>query len=480
MGIQAKELHHFILFPFLAQGHLIPMVDIARMLAQRGVIITIFTTTQNAARVQGVLNRAKEAGLRINLIQLKFPYVEAGLPQGCESLEALPSPDLGEKFFSSTSLLQKPVETMMPELTPPPTCVISDPYMPWTINIARKLNIPRIVFHARCNFFQLCSHLLCVPETEYIGIPGLPDRIDVMKAQLPEPRTSEMKEFQEQMKEAEMESYGVIINSFEELEPSYVKEYKKMKSGKLWCVGPASLCNKNELDNAERGKKSSIDEHECLKWLDSWKPSSVIYVCFGSIFTLTLPQSIELALGLEASNKPFIWVVRDSGSNRYEELEKWFKEYEFEERIKRRGMVIRGWAPQVLILSHPSIGAFLTHCGWNSTLEAISSGIPMVTWPLFTDQFLNEKLVAQVLKTAVTVGSKYIEPGEEDQVMVKSETIQIAIEKVLDDQGEESIERRERAKKFGEMAKRAVEEGGSSHSNITLFLEEVGAKSYLK
>ncbi|XP_060968363.1 UDP-glycosyltransferase 73C5-like [Cannabis sativa] len=348
MGIQAKELHHFILFPLMGQGHLIPMVDIATMLAERGVIITIFTTTQNAARFEGVLNRAKEMGLRINLIQFNFPYVEAELPQECESLDMLPSPELGEKM---------------------------------------------LVFHARSNFFQLSSHLLCVPETEFIAIPDLPDKIDVMKAQLPEPRTSEMKEFQEQMKETEMGSYGVIINSFEELEPLYVKEYKKMKNGKLWCVGLASLCNKNELDNAQRGKKSSIDEHECLKWLDSWRPSSVIYVCFGSIFTLTLAQLIELGLGLEASNKPFIWVVRESKTNRYEELKNWFREYEFEERIKGRGVVIRGRAPEVLILSHPSIGAFLTHCGWNSTLEVISVGVPMVTWPLFANQFLKEKLL---------------------------------------------------------------------------------------
>uniref|UniRef100_A0A803Q448 Uncharacterized protein n=1 Tax=Cannabis sativa TaxID=3483 RepID=A0A803Q448_CANSA len=321
MGIRAKELHHFILFPLMGQGHLIPMVDIARMLAERGVIITIFTTTQNAARFEGVLNRAKETGLRINLVQFNFPYVEAELPQGCESLDMLPSPELGEKMFCSTSLLQKPMEIMIPDLMPRPTCVIADPYLPWTINKTRKLS-------------------------------------------------------------------------------------------------------------------------------------------------------------LEASDKPFIWVVRESKTNRYEELENWFKEYEFKERTKGRGVVIRGQAPQVLILSHPSIGAFLTHCGWNSTLEAISVGVPMVTWPLFANQLLNEKLVAQVLKIAVTLGSKYIEQGEEYRIMVKNETIKIAIEKVLDDQGEESIERRKRAKKLGEMGKRVVEESGSSHHNMTLFLEELGAKSY--
>ena len=109
---------------------------------------------------------------------------------------------------------------------------------------------------------------------------------------------------------------------------------------------------------------------------------------------------------------------------------KWISEEGFEERTKGRGLIIRGWAPQVLILSHPSIGGFLTHCGWNSTLEGISAGVPMITWPLFADQFLNEKLVTQVLKIGVSVGMEVpMKFGEEEKtgVLVKKEDIKRAI-----------------------------------------------------
>ncbi|PON31764.1 UDP-glucuronosyl/UDP-glucosyltransferase [Parasponia andersonii] len=478
MASQAKELH-FLVFPLMGQGHMIPMVDIARLLAQRGVIITIVTTPHNAARFESVLTRDRETGLRIHLLRVKFPYEEAGLPEGCENFDLLPSLGLAPKLFSAASMLQKPAEKLIEELTPQPNCVISDVALPWTIKIARKYNIPRITFHGTSGFFLFCLHKLVVSktldnvrsETEFCVVPDLPDRIVVMKAQLQGPRTSNLKELNVQIAEAETGSYGVIINSFEELEPTYVKDYKKAR--KAWFIGPASSCNKDDLDKAQRGNKSSVNEHRCLKWLDSWKPSSVVYACLGSICNLTPSQLIELGLGLDGSKKPFIWVIR--GTSRSEELEKWFEEDGFEERTKERGMVIRGWAPQVLILSHPAVGVFLTHCGWNSTLEGVCAGVPMVTWPLFADQFLNEKLVAQVLNIAITLGSE--DPliwGEEEDVgvKVKRETIKNALEKVLDE-GEESKDRMERAKKLGELAKRAVEEGGSSHVNMTLFIEEI-------
>lgn len=136
--------------------------------------------------------------------------------------------------------------------------------------------------------------------------------------------------------------------------------------------------------------------------------------------------------------------------------------------------MIRGWAQQTLILSHPSVGGFLTHCGWNSTLEGICAGLPMITWPLFADQFLNEKLVEQVLKISVRVGVEYpMKWGEEEKIgmLVKKENVKEAICKLMD--GEESQRRRERARKFGEMGKIAVEEGGSSDLNITLLIQDI-------
>ncbi|KAI4300362.1 hypothetical protein L6164_033750 [Bauhinia variegata] len=465
----------------MAQGHMIPMVDIAKLLAQHGVIISIFTTPLNASRFDPVLSRAVSSGLQIRLIQVQFPSKEAGLPEGCENFDMLSSADMIYNLFKAINMLKKPAEEVFEALTPRPSCIISDMCFPWTAQLAEKYQIPRIVFHGFSCFCLHCLHKIRTSKvdqsvtsaSEYFTVPDIPHQIQVTKDQLPGPMTEKLKEFGEQMLHAETMSYGVIINTFEELEQPYVRDYKKERNGKVWCIGPVSQCNRDDLDKAQRGNKASISEHLCLKWLDLQQPKSVVYVCFGSLCNLVPSQLVELASALEESNRAFIWVIR--GGNKLEELEKWINEDGFEERTKGRGLLIRGWAPQILVLSHPAIGGFLTHCGWNSTLEGITAGVPMVTWPLFADQFLNEKLVVQVLRIGVNVGVEIpMKWGEEEKigVVVKKEDIKNAICKLMDE-GEESEERRKRASELGEMAKRAVEQGGSSHRNISLLIQEV-------
>lgn len=460
---------------------MIPMIDTARLLALRGVRITIVTTPQNAERFKYVVSRdAESSELRIQFLELPFPCEEAGLPEGCDNLDLLPSMDLAPNLFVAASMLREPVEKLLEELSPRPCCIISDMCLPWTTQIAARFRIPKIIYQAVSCFCLLCLgclHLSNVlgsvtSDKEYFVVPGLPDRIEFTKAQLPLPQDPNLKNFIDQMMESDLLSYGVIVNTFEELEPAYIKAYREAKRGKVWCIGPVSLCNKGKLDKIERGNKPSIDEYDCLKWLDSHEPRSVLYACFGSICNLIPTQLIELGLGLEAWSGAFIWVVREG--NRSEELEKWILEYEFEEKIKGRGLVIRGWAPQMLILSHHAVGGFLTHCGWNSTLEALCAGVPMVTWPMFSDQFINEKLILQVVDVGVGVGvESCVKWGEEEKigVLVKKEDIKDAIEKLMN--GDDREERREGTKKLGEMAKRAVEEGGSSQLDITRLIIDI-------
>ncbi|KAL1338124.1 hypothetical protein HN51_032805 [Arachis hypogaea] len=482
MASQTPQLH-FVIFPFMAQGHMIPMMDIAKLLLQRNnVIVTVITTTHNAARFTSTFARFIDFGYQIRLIQLQFPYKEAGLPEGCENLDMLHSLGNALSLFNALNLLREPVEKIFEELSPPPSCIVSDMSLPYTIHIAKKFNIPRISFVGVSCYCLMCYEALRTSnvkesikdETEYFVIPGLPDEIEVTKAQVPGPADDSWNKFYQEIHAAEADTYGIIMNSFQELEPEYERMFKKVRKDKVWCVGPVSLSNKDQLEKAQRGNKVSTEEWMHQKWLDSQKPKSVIYVCLGSLCNLTATQLIQIGLALEESKRPFIWVIREG--SQLKRLEKWIKEDGFEERIKDESLIIRGWAPQLLILSHPSIGGFLTHCGWNSNLEAICAGVPMLTWPLFADQFLNEKLVVKVLKVGVKVGAESsMVWGKEEEigVLVKKEDIKIGIEKLMDENDADCEERRERVRQLAEMAKRSVEEGGSSHSNLTMFIQDI-------
>ncbi|KAK9287369.1 hypothetical protein L1049_015786 [Liquidambar formosana] len=475
MGSETRQLHVFF-FPLMAQGHMIPTTDIAKLFAFRGVKATIVTTPLNVPLFSKTIQRAKDLGIEIHAQIIKFP-AEAGLPEGCENLHAANSQDINSKFFTATAMLQQPLEQLLQEHRP--DCIVADMFFPWATDSAAKFGIPRLVFHGTC-LFSLCTSetmRLYEPQknvssdTEPFVIPHLPDQIKLTRMQLPGFAReinveSDFGNLIVRAIESELKSFGVIVNSFYELEPAYADHYRNVLGRKAWHIGPVSLCNKDTEDKAGRGKKASIDEHECLKWLDSKQPNSVVYVCFGSTSEFPASQLHEIAMGLEASGQQFIWVVRKGKTEDAEE--EWLPEG-FEERMKGKGFIIRGWAPQLLILDHQAVGGFVTHCGWNSTLEGVSAGLPMVTWPVFAEQFYNEKLVTQILRIGVGVGAQQWARMVGDSV--KREAIEKAVKRMM--VGEEAEEMRSRAKELGKMARRAVEQGGSSWSDLNGLIEEL-------
>ncbi|CAI0445878.1 unnamed protein product [Linum tenue] len=176
---------------------------------------------------------------------------------------------------------------------------------------------------------------------------------------------------------------------------------------------------------------AAVDRHECLKWLDSKKPNSVIYLCFGSESEFTAAQNSELAAGLEGSGQGFVWVVK-----RREDLPDGFED------------------------------------GWNSVVEAIAAGVPMVTWPLAAEQFFNEKLVSKVLRVGVEVGARRWVRLVGD--FVRKEAVEKAVREVM--VGERAEEMRSMTGKLGGMARSALEEGGSSLRDLSWFIEEFISK----
>jgi len=469
-----------IFLPFLSTSHIIPLVHIARIFAMHGVDVTIITTPQNATVFQKSVDLDSSRGRSIRTHLLNFPAAEVGLPPGIETFNADTPPEMAPRIYMGLAILQPRIEQLFHDLRP--DFIVSDMFHPWTVEAAAKLRIPRIIFHpasylahsAALAVEQYKPHLAAESDSDRFVIPGLPDKLEMTRLQLPDWLRSpnQYTELMKTIEESERKSYGSLFNSFYDLESAYYEHYKGVMGNKSWGVGPVSLwVNQDASDKAARGYAKEEEEEEgWLKWLNTKAKGSVLYVSFGSLNKFPYSQLVEIARALEDSGKDFLWVVRKNDRGGGEE-EKFLEEFEKRVKENKKGYLIWGWAPQLLILENPAIGGMVTHCGWNTVVESMNAGLPMVTWPLFAEHFFNEKLVVDVLKIGVSVGAKewrnWNQFGNE---VVKREEIGKAIGVMM---SEESEELRRRAKKLSDGAKRAIENGGSSHNNMKELIREL-------
>jgi len=284
---------------------------------------------------------------------------------------------------------------------------------------------------------------------------------------------------------AALNSRGYVANTLREMEADYVDHFSSVTGLKVWPMGPVSLWAGYDEGNrikGQRGRSNGLDSWASfLEWLDQRKPNSVLYVSFGSLTRFPAQQLKEIAVGLEESGCNFLWVVRgnsnyNNNNNDSELDEDWLPEG-FRERMKKtnQGYIIEDWAPQLLILEHKSVGGMVTHCGWNSILEGVNAGLPLVTWPLFAEQFYNERLVVDVLKIGVAVGATIwcdIDKVGEKEVVTR-EKVAAAVVAVMGE-GEHATDIRQRVADLSAAAKRAVKtKDGSSQANLMAFIEEL-------
>lgn len=260
---------------------------------------------------------------------------------------------------------------------------------------------------------------------------------------------------------ASVGSWGFVFDSFDGLEGTYLDHVMtELGHARVWAVGP--LCQVSGYTAGERGGPAAVLAGDLLTWLDGFEEGSVVYVSFGSQVVLSTAQGAALAAGLERSRVPFVWCVKTG-------LVDEVVPEGFEERVQGRGVVIRGWAPQVVLLSHKSIGFFLTHCGWNSILEGITAGVTLLTWPMMADQYINARLVVEEAGVGVRVCEGW------DSVPNSDELAQIIKKTVKGNQME-----RLKARELRKEALDAVKEGGSSSKNLKGLVEALNKLSGFK
>lgn len=396
----SSPLPHLLVFPYPAQGHMLPLLDLTHFLASYGFTITILVTPKNLPILQPLLS----AHPLVQTLVLPFPSVP-DLPPGVENVK-----DIGGQgnvpIMVALRQLQDPVLEWFKSHPSPPSAIISDFFLGWTESLARKLQIPRVTFYSSgawvVDILDYCwrhiqsedfrkspvKHMTELPNSPSFTNQDLPEFVTIYEDSDPQWQTIRSDWFETRT------CWAGVFNTFEALEHDYLDYFRKLNNGgSVFGVGPLSLIHSHSPP-----ADSSSDE--ILKWLDGCPDDSVLYVSFGSQKQLNQQQMEALASGLEKSGIRFVWVVKTihqtvGGSDGIP--------IGFEDRVSDRGIVVRRWAPQVAILNHRAVGGFLSHCGWNSVLESLVSGIPIFGWGMEGDQLMNSKILVDHVGVAVQV-----------------------------------------------------------------------------
>ncbi|CAK7338914.1 unnamed protein product [Dovyalis caffra] len=445
---------HILVYPFPAPGHMIPLLNLTHRLLSDGLIITISITPNNLPLLAPLLSIHPSSQLQ-HLLLPTPPNPPSGLLAETRSLRDHHYPILLDWFQSHSS---------------PPLAIISDFFLGWTNQLACQVDIPRIVFSPSGSFsFSIFDSLWRDhPQNEnpnnmdfvvsFADVPNSPSFPwwQISHAYRRSKEGDPDREFFRDTSLENLKSWGFVVNSFSQLEHVYLDRMKtQFGEDHVWAVGPILPTD---------GSSSEVPCHEVLTWLDGQKGNSVLYICFGSREMLTWEQMEELVAALGESDIHFVWCARQP-SRRDESNEFGVLPDEFEERVRvsGRGFIVKDWAPQVAILEHPSVGTFLTHCGWNSVLEGIVAGVVMLTWPMGADQFYNAQLVVDELGVGIRVG--------EDTVKIPKST---ELAQILNESMEENRPERQKARKLKEASLEAVK-GGSSNKDLDRLVKSLNA-----
>ncbi|CAI9104625.1 OLC1v1003331C1 [Oldenlandia corymbosa var. corymbosa] len=254
-----QQLHIFF-FPFLAHGHMLPSLDMAKVFISRGIKATMITTHYHVPMFEKAIERSKELGFDISVRAIKFPSSDSGLPEGIESFDQLKSDDLLPTFILATTKLQEQLEQLLEECRP--HCIVADMFFPWATEAAAKFDIPRLVFGGTSTFAMSAMESLrrnrpydhVSSDSEPFVVPEIPHEIKMTRGEISvferqrDEQDTDLTRLFNRVRESDVNCYGVVVNSFYELEKDYIEYYTKKLGRKAWHIGPFLLCNKEVED----------------------------------------------------------------------------------------------------------------------------------------------------------------------------------------------------------------------------------------
>ncbi|KAJ0792266.1 putative 7-deoxyloganetin glucosyltransferase [Helianthus annuus] len=439
---------HVVAIPYPGRGHINPMMNLCNLIALRhpsNFLITVVVTQEWLGFIQP---EPKPSNIR-------FATIPNVIPSEVNRADDFPG------FLNATlTKMEEPVEQLLRGMVMPISVVIYDTYLSWVLNMGSRMNVPvASLFTMSATVFAMFYyyHLLvenCNAGDNFSGnmeelvdyIPGVPptrvaDLVTVFNGKGKEVRVVTLQAISMSAK-----AQFLLFLSVYELEAQVIDALKSELSIPIYVIGPAiPYFRLNDMQNDQNAPKY-------VRWLDRQPLASVLYISQGSFLSVSDAQLEEIIAGVHDSGVRYMWIARDEKTR-------------FKCENDEKGLVIP-WCDQLRVLCHGSIGAFWSHCGWNSTKEGAFSGVPMLTFPIFFDQVPNSKMIVEDWKMGrrVSVGEGILITRDEISKLVRS---------FMYWESEEGKEVRRHAKEVKKICRQAIAEEGSAQIDINSFISDI-------
>ncbi|KZV14099.1 cinnamate beta-D-glucosyltransferase-like [Dorcoceras hygrometricum] len=455
------------------QGHVNPLLRLAKRLAYSGLFITVCAPEIVGQSIRRANNIADDEPTPLGRGSIRFEFFDDGW-----SLDE-PNRSNVDLYLSQLEVSGKENLSRMirdhGEKGRPVSCVINNPFIPWVSDVAESLGIPSAMLWVQsCASFSAYYHyhhnLVPFPsenEPEIdVQLPSMPllryDEIPSFlhpKTSYPFVRRAILGQFDKLEK-----PFCILIDTFEELEHEII-DYMSNICRPIKSIGPLF----KDLETPEMSSNATIrvdflTADDCTEFLDSKPSGTVVYISFGSVVYLKQEQVDEIAYGLLSSGVSFLWVMKPPAPETG--LLPHVLPEGLMEKVGDRGKIVQ-WSPQEEVLAHCSTACFLTHCGWNSTMEALASGVPVVAFPQWGDQVTDAKYLVDVFKVGIRLSR-----GDDAGVIVPREEVERCLREATDG-GPKAAEMRENALKWKKAAADALTLGGSSYRNMQDFVDDI-------
>ncbi|XP_061359943.1 UDP-glycosyltransferase 87A1-like [Gastrolobium bilobum] len=445
---------HVVAMPYPGRGHVTPMLRLCKLIAASStsqghddgaLLITIVVTQEWLGYI----------GSEPKPDNIRFATIPNVVPHRTQIAADFPA-----FFQAAITNIEAPFDNLLDQLQPPVTAIIGDVELQFPVAVARRRNIPvALLWTMSASFYYMLHQLESLARNRGFKVHLLDDDEEhipgISSAQLSDLRTvlheNDMRFLQPEMKciSTVPKADCLILSTIQELEVEAIYSLKNVLPFPIYPISFPYF--KPETGHSEVNNDDNLDY---LNWLDSQPARSVLYISFGSFLSVSSAQMNEIVSALNTSGVGYFWVARGEAS--------WLKE-----KCGDRGLVVP-WCDQLKVLSHPSVGGFWSHCGWNSTTEAVFAGIPMLTFPLFFDQVPNRRKILEEWKNGWEL--KRSKLGSEE-LITQAEILEV-VSKFMDLGSGNGKEIRDRALELKGICDRAVAEGGSSNMNLNAFIQD--------